>query len=96
VYVPAQYDDAKPASLMVWQDGPMYLDPGGEIRAGVVFDNLIHRGEMPVTIGVFVEPGAETRNLEYDTFNEAYVTFLLTEILPSVRERSVITDDPHQ
>ena len=42
---------------MVVQDGWMYLDPEGEIRAGVVFDNLIHRGEMPVTIGVFVDPG---------------------------------------
>jgi enterochelin esterase family protein len=54
VYVPAQYAASEPASLMVFQDGHMYLDPEGEIRAPVVFDNLIHRGEMPVTIGVFV------------------------------------------
>ena len=54
VYVPAQYTASEPASLMVFQDGHMYLDPEGEIRAAVVFDNLIHRGEMPVTIGVFV------------------------------------------
>src|SRR4051794_305276 len=57
VYVPARYTGAEPASLMVFQDGWMYLDPDGEIRAGVVFDNLIHRAEMPVTIGVFVDPG---------------------------------------
>lgn len=37
--------------------GRTYLDPEGELRAGVVFDNLIHRGEMPLTIGVFVDPG---------------------------------------
>ena len=49
VYVPAQYVASEPASLMVFQDGQMYLDPEGEVRAGVVFDNLIHRGEMPVT-----------------------------------------------
>jgi enterochelin esterase-like enzyme len=65
VYVAAQYADAKPAALMVWQDGQMYLDTEGEIRPGVVFDNLIHRGEMSATIGVFVDPGVDTRNIEY-------------------------------
>jgi enterochelin esterase-like enzyme len=57
VYVPTQYTASKPASLMVFQDGRLYLDSAGEVRASIVFDNLIHRGEMPVTIGVFVDPG---------------------------------------
>ena len=78
---------------MVWQDGGMYLDPDGEMRGAVVFDNLIHRGEMPVTIGVFVDPGGN-RNDEYDTFSDAYATFLLTEILPEVQNRHLIADDP--
>ncbi len=63
VYVPAQYDAEEPASLMVFQDGEGFLDPTDELRAGVVLDNLIHRGEVPVTIGVFVDPG-EQRNAE--------------------------------
>ena len=97
VYVPAQYTPSDPASLMVFQDGHMYLDPDGEIRAGVVFDNLVHRGEMPVTIGVFVDPGEpENRNAEYDTFSDAYAVFLLSEILPEVQEGYVITDNPDQ
>lgn len=97
VYVPAQYTASEPASLMVFQDGHMYLDPEGEIRAAVVFDNLIHRVEMPVTIGVFVDPGEpENRNAEYDTFSDAYATFLLTEILPNVQDRYLVTDDPDQ
>src|SRR5439155_3377936 len=73
VYVPAQYTASEPASLMVFQDGHLYLDPEGEMRVPVVFDNLIHRGEMPVTIGVFIDPGIfaaelepENRNAEYD------------------------------
>jgi hypothetical protein len=58
------------------------LDPDGEVRASIVFDNLIHRGEMPVTIGVFVDPGEpENRNVEYDAFSDAYATFLLAEML---------------
>jgi len=97
VYVPAQYTGSEPASLMVFQDGHLYLDPEGEIRASIVFDNLIHRGEMPVTIGVFVDPGEpENRNAEYDAFGDAYATFLLTEILPNVQDTYLITDDPDQ
>ena len=82
---------------MVFQDGALYLDPEGEMRVPVVLDNLIHRGEMPVTIGVFVDPGEPgNRNVEYDTFSDAYATFLLTEILPNVRDHYLVTDDPDQ
>jgi enterochelin esterase-like enzyme len=95
VYVPAQYDPADAASLMVFQDGWMYLNPDGELRAGVVFDNLIHHGEVPVTIAVFVDPGAPgNRNVEYDARSGRYAEFLLTEILPTVRRELRITDDP--
>jgi enterochelin esterase family protein len=80
---------------MVFQDGRLYLDPEGEIRASIVMDNLIDRGEMPLTIGVFVDPGEpENRSSEYDAFSDAYATFLLTEILPNVRDRYAIADDP--
>ena len=103
VYVPAQYTGSEPASLMVFQDGHVYLDPEGDIRAAIVFDNLIHGGEMPVTIGVFVDPGVlaseqdrKHRNVEYDACTDAYATFLLTEILPTVQDRYLITDDADQ
>ena len=93
VYVPEQYTASEPASLMVFQDGGLYLDPEGEMRVAVVFDNLIHRRELPVTIGVFVDPGTGNRNAEYDAFSDAYATFLLAEILPTVQDRYAITDD---
>ena len=57
VYVPAQYDAEKPTCLMVFQDGGNYQRRNGQFRTTTVFDNLIHKGEMPVTIGVFVNPG---------------------------------------
>ena len=50
VYVPAQYDPKKPACVMVFQDGGSYLNPKGQFRVSTVFDNLIHKKEMPVTI----------------------------------------------
>jgi enterochelin esterase-like enzyme len=97
VYVPAQYRQAEPASLMIFQDAEWYLSQDLNDRAPVVFDNLIHRGEMPVTIGVFVAPGEPgRRNAEYDAFNDAYATFLLDEIVPAVQSEYAITDDPEQ
>src|SRR5262245_56850169 len=49
VYVPAQYDHAKPAGLMIFQDGHAFLNPNGDYRVPTVFDNLTYRREMPVT-----------------------------------------------
>lgn len=66
VYVPAQYNPAEPSCVMVFQDGQGYADPNGNVRATVVFDNLIHRGEVPVTIGVFVNPGEESKEYQND------------------------------
>src|SRR5215813_14363428 len=57
VYVPAQYKPDKPACTMVFQDGVTFVNENGPFKTPVVFDNLIHRGEMPVTIGVFINPG---------------------------------------
>jgi len=57
VYVPAQYDPKVPASLMVFQDGQAFMDPNGDLRAQNVMDNLIYRREIPVMIGVFINPG---------------------------------------
>src|SRR4029077_454493 len=57
IYVPAQYDAKEPACVMVFQDGIGYMSPTGQYRVPVVFDNLIHKKEMPVTIGIFINPG---------------------------------------
>jgi enterochelin esterase family protein len=95
VYVPAQYDKAKPACVMVFQDGAGYVKADGQFRAPVVFDNLIHKGEMPVTIGIFINPGEvppaqpggmakKNRSFEYDTLSDQYARFLEKEILPEV------------
>ena len=64
VYVPAQYDPAKAAALMVFQDGQGFMDPNGDLRAQNVMDNLIYRREIPVMIGVFVTPGRRPDQVE--------------------------------
>jgi enterochelin esterase-like enzyme len=57
VYIPAQYDPASPCSLMIFQDGQAFMHDEGSLRAQNVMDNLIHRREIPVMIGVFINPG---------------------------------------
>jgi sugar lactone lactonase YvrE/enterochelin esterase-like enzyme len=57
VYVPAQYKKEEPACVMVLQDGGGFASDKGNYRVPVVFDNLIHKKEMPVTIAVMVSPG---------------------------------------
>src|SRR5687767_15394760 len=76
-YVPAQVDKDKPAAVMVFQDGGSYVSETGQHRVPIVFDNLIHKKKMPVTIGIFLQPGTfppekegakrqSNRSFEYD------------------------------
>lgn len=64
VYIPAQYDGSKEAAVIVFQDGHAYVGPEGSFKANTVMDNLIASGEMPVTIGIFVNPGLFTDKIE--------------------------------
>jgi enterochelin esterase family protein len=104
-YVPAQYDQNKPAAVMVFQDGGGYQDEKGPYRVPIVFDNLIHRKKMPVTIGIFVNPGTfpsekegqkgnPNRSFEYDTLSDQYARFIVDEILPEVGKNFNLSKDP--
>ena len=87
VYVPQQYDGTKPACLLVCMDGILY-------DATTVMDNLIASGEMPVTVGVFVNPGVVydeegevvryNRCKEFDSTDDNFATFLENEVLTKV------------
>jgi enterochelin esterase-like enzyme len=57
VYVPAQYDPAKPVALMIFNDGQAMMKEPGSVQGQNVLDNLIYRREIPVMIGVFINPG---------------------------------------
>ena len=109
VYVPAQYAGTVPAAVMIFQDGHTYLGEKGDFRVPVVFDNFIHQGVMPITIGIFLNPGHKSdklpekpgwagnpnnRSFEYDTLSNQYANFLIEEILPEVAKTYKLTNDP--
>ncbi len=92
IYVPKQYDPAKPVCVFVCQDGIQYNAPA-------VFDKLIAAGEIPVTIGVFVMHGRVkapsdkaldrfNRSFEYDGLGDNYARFILDELLPEVETKT--------
>jgi len=105
VYVPAAYDASKPAGLMVFQDGPAYAKADGDFRTPQVFEELIAKGEMPVTIAVFVAPGTipatrpggkdrSNRSFEYDSLGDRYVRFLEEELLPVALRGLEVSTNP--
>ena len=108
IYVPAQYNPAVPAALMVWQDGERYITRNVEeqcrlcpslYRLHEVTDNLIHDKKIPVMIHVFVSPGTldgkSLRAVLYDTMSDKYSQFLREELLPEVYAKYNIRRDAY-
>jgi predicted alpha/beta superfamily hydrolase len=110
VYVPAQYNPAAAASLMILQDGQAWLRPTGDLRAAAVFDNLIYRREIPVTIVVFINPGrtpeqpvataqewgdhSSNRPQEYNAVDDKYARVIVDELMPVLYQRYSISRNP--
>ncbi len=108
VYVPSQYDSAKPACVLVFQDGQRAVNPNGVLRVPNVLDNLIYKRQIPVTIGIFITPGQRGeeypdsigldnpnhRSEEYDALGDLYARFVVEEMLPEVGKTYALTKDP--
>lgn len=105
VYVPKQYDVSKPAALIVFQDGRLYLFD--MMQANIALDNLIDKNEIPVVIGVFINAGdkgpgmpiyggSNNRSVEYDSVDDVYAKFLTEEIITEIKKEYNISDDPKQ
>jgi enterochelin esterase family protein len=110
VYVPAQYDAAKPSRLMVFNDGHAFMNPDGDVRATNVLDNLIQRRELPVMIAVFINPGRRpdqpepnsrewgdrttNRPLEYNALDDKYARVMIDELLPALTKEYNVSDRP--
>lgn len=112
VHVPAQYDPAKEADLMIFQDGQAFIDMNGSARAPNVLDNLIYRRELPVIITVFINPGRRpdqpepnprewgdrttNRPTEYNSLDDRYARVIVDELLPVLYREYNISKDPNR
>jgi len=103
VYVPAQYDPAKPTPFMIFLDGNGAL--GKTERANVVFDNLIAKHDLPPMIGIFIDPGVlptisdaaqnrYERIFEYDSLSPRFSSFLIDELIPAVAKQYNLSKNP--
>ena len=112
VYVPAQYDSAVAASLMVLNDGQAFKNMEGDVRAPNVLDNLIYRREIPVMLAVFINPGrtpeqpeptpqewgdrTTNRPTEYNTLDDKYARVIVDELMPALNKDYNIAKDPER
>lgn len=90
VYIPAEYRGDKPACVYVGFDDLLFEVP-------TVFDNLIYKHEMPITIAIGVSPGEVAsaaapedprfnRSFEFDSLNGNLDRFLVEEVFPEVEQ----------
>ena len=110
IYVPAQYTPEKPANVLVFQDGQRATNPDGALRVPQVLENLIHKGDIPVTIGIFITPGQRgdaypddlamrnpnNRAAEYDSLSDSYARFICEEMLSEVGKKYNLAKDPER
>lgn len=94
LYTPANFDPARESNLIVFQDGQWAHE-----YVPTFMDNLIAQGDLPQTVVVLVTPGTfpdgrSDRSREYDSLGDAYVRFLIDELLPPVESQFKITQDP--
>jgi len=92
VYVPDQYDASKPACVYVGLDGLGY-------NCVNVFNNLIAKKEMPVTIAIGISPGFVpgtdssmedprwNRSFEFDGVSDLFCRFLIEDVFPVVEKQ---------
>lgn len=110
VYVPAQYDPAQAAAVMIFNDGQAMMAEPGSVQAQHVLDNLIYRREIPVMLGVFINPGRRpdqpeptprdwgdrttNRGAEYNPPTDHYARVIVEELMPAVKKEFNVSADP--
>ncbi len=91
ITVPEGYSPERPAAL--------YLSLDGELcNAPAVIDSLTTAGIMPITIGIYLQPGIITandgtvlrynRSNEFDNTSDRFARFLDSELLPTIEALS--------
>jgi enterochelin esterase family protein len=97
---------------MIFNDGQAFKNMDGDLRVPNVLDNLIDRRELPVMVGVFINPGrtpeqpeptpqewgdrTTNRPTEYNTLDDKYARVIVDELMPALYKEYNISKDPDQ
>jgi enterochelin esterase family protein len=95
---------------MVFNDGQAMKAEPGDVQAQNVLDNLIFRREIPVMLGVFINPGrrpdqpepnprdwgdrTSNRPDEYNPPTDKYARVVVEELMPALKKEYNISPDP--
>ena len=99
VYASPGVDPARPAALMVWQDGQGLVN--GDLSALHLFtvtENLVAQKLLPPIVHVMISPAIDRnkrslRSIQYDTVSDRFGKFLMEEVLPEVEKTYKLRPD---
>jgi enterochelin esterase-like enzyme len=92
IYASPGVDPARPAPLMVWQDGQGLVNGDlSSLHLFTVTENLIAQKLLPPMVHVMISPaiGADKRSLrsvQYDTVSDRFGHYLMDEVLAEVEK----------
>jgi enterochelin esterase family protein len=97
IYASPGVDAARPAPVMVWQDGQGIVNGDlSNLRLFTVTENLIAQKLLPPMVHVMISPATvaaqnqpnrrSLRSIQYDTLSDLYGRYLMDEVLPEVEK----------
>jgi len=93
VYRPPVVRAAAPPGILVAFDGLSYRTPG---MVPELLDHLIADGRIPPTAAVLIDSGPLDRRAKELNANPVFERFVVERVLPLVRTRFGLTDDPRR
>jgi enterochelin esterase-like enzyme/precorrin-6B methylase 2 len=95
IYTPPDYSpDGEPYGFLLMLDGWFYVNL---IPAPTILDNLLAEDKLPPLVAIMIGSLSygEVRKRDYGCY-PPYIDFLTQELLPWVRQKVHLTDDPNQ
>jgi enterochelin esterase-like enzyme len=99
IYASPGVDPARPAPLMVWQDGQGLINGDlSSLRLFTVTENLVAQKLIPPMVHVMISPAIDRnkrslRSVQYDTVSDRFGRFLMEEALPEVEKTYKLRPD---
>jgi enterochelin esterase-like enzyme len=99
IYASPGVDPARPAPLMVWQDGQGLINGDlSSLHLFTVTENLVAQKLIPPMVHVMISPALDRnkrslRSVQYDTVSDRFGRFLMEEVLAEVEKTYKLRPD---